>query len=1817
MFARSIRDLASRRQRRRSIRLSVPGVRHSDPDKPHFGEKQVLGNTNWIKRLLRDHKTLSSSRPGFIRQKPPRLFTETLEPRRVLSAASVASVGNLVADSVGEYADVASESISGFGGYESLSTGNGSISGTNWWDADGDLTLDPGESGLGGWTIYIDANNSGSLDAGEISTVTGSDGAYSFTGLDDGQYVVAQEIQPNWEQTYPSAITPASTSSRTSDASDDNRSIHTNSPYSHPDLSDAAYLEGEVVVKLKQGAMRSGLSGLRTAQSKTGAVTLKTSQLSGHELWKIDSSVEDAILRWANDSRIEYIQPNYAISINTTTPDDPSFNQLWGLHNTGQGGGVDDADIDAIEAWDIQTGSSDIVIGVIDTGIDYNHPDLAGNMWVNPGEIAGNGIDDDNNGYIDDVHGFDFVDYDGDPMDGNAHGTHVAGTIAAEGNNTTGVVGVNWNASLMALRFLDDNGNGSTYGALQALEYATMMGAQITNNSWGGGGFDPAMYNVIAAAGDAGSLFVAAAGNSTNDNDASLSYPASYDLENIISVAATNRNDSLSWFSNYGATTVDLGAPGSSIYSTVPGGGYASFDGTSMASPHVAGVAALVLSQDPTLSPVDLKQIILDSVDPVSTLSGVTLTGGRLNALNAITQTRTPGTHVVSIDQQQAVTGIDFGNRLFNMAPTFDTIDSVALAWNTTVHQVSISNISPGNNESQQLRLSAMSDNIALIPDPVVSYQSPGQDATLTFSPVLDSSGSAAITVTLTDAGIDDDFDTAFDNKIYTQVFTISVYGPLLIDNGSSGFSKTFQWYDDGPIGYGGNPSHWIWTNVQSDNRAEAVWEADVAGNFQVAATWVADSAYDPNATYEIWDGSTLKGSINVDQTASPDADTLIDGTAFQDLGEAWVINTGPLRVVLSNYSSDYGYRVMADAVRIIPDAESLSLTVDDSSISEFSGLASATVTRTDTSGDLVVTLSSDDTSEATVPSTVTILDGQSSATFDIAAVDDSTADGTQTVTVAVSASGYASGSDTFDVTDDEASLVTILDDGESGFTQSGFTEQTNAQVSAAYDGDNHNMQGGSGTASWTFSGLDDGEYQVDATWAHKYDNKYNTLDAPFTIANGGGTLLASATVNQSIAPSAFTYGGYSWDTLGTVNVTGGSLIVTLGAGSSSSKYTVADAIRIEKLSGGGGGGTLGQISGTVWNDVDGDGVYDTSESPLESWFIFLDQNQNGALDSSETAVQTSVDGGYLFEDLPDDTYYVTEILPNGWEQTTPSGGSRNSTVPLGTVQIIDGTSISTAGGWVAEQSQVDFTDISRQSFVNNGNRDFSTSSTQSAGLMNADDFRADPLFSGFNGSGFATVIIDSGADLDHPFYADQLVYSYDFSGADDSDASDFDGHGTNCAGIAVSSDATYTGTAPGSDLIVLKVFTDAGAGSFTDIEEALQWVVSNAATYNIASINMSLGDGGTYNSTQTSQLSDELASLVALDVMVISAAGNEFTTAGTEGISYPAVDPNSLAVSAVWDANNGGPYSWGGGTVDNTTAADRVTSFSSRSSTLTDIFAPGALITNAGLGGGTSSLAGTSQAAPQVAGIATVAQQLATSTLGRRLTQAEFRSLMQSTGVTINDGDDEDDNVTNTGADYSRIDMWALMKGILATAASGDAVHNTTFSGGGTASGLNFGNRVTGSRLASSMEPDMVASAANTDQQAASNLNNISSFNGEKKRATDDPQQVASVQPPLTTIENRVDQLFVGNHRLTHLVDTMFSDGTVTSMPQATSNTLGEETGGSSAEIIDKLLAVNTDPIWSGTSGEDILEREDISQQEDEDASLWLPDEPFYEFFA
>jgi subtilisin family serine protease len=335
-----------------------------------------------------------------------------------------------------------------------------------------------------------------------------------------------------------------------------------------------------------------------------------------------------------------YAEPNYRVRA-AQIPNDPRFGELWGMENVAQTGGVNDADIDASGAWDVHTGSGSMIVAVIDTGIDYTHPDLAANIWVNADEIPGDGLDNDGNGYVDDIHGYDFLNRDGNPQDDNGHGTHVAGTIGAVGNNGLGVTGVNWNIRIMALKFLGADGSGTTADAIEAVAYAVANGARISNNSWGGDPYSQAMFDVIVEARDAGHLFVAAAGNGNAlgiglNNDTTPFYPSGYELDNIIAVAAVDHNDNLASFSNYGAATVDLAAPGVNILSTTPGGGYGTSSGTSMAAPHVAGVAALVWDAHPGWTYSEVVSQILSTVDPLPSLAGVTATGGRLNAASAL-----------------------------------------------------------------------------------------------------------------------------------------------------------------------------------------------------------------------------------------------------------------------------------------------------------------------------------------------------------------------------------------------------------------------------------------------------------------------------------------------------------------------------------------------------------------------------------------------------------------------------------------------------------------------------------------------------------------------------------------------------------------------------------------------------------------------------------------------------------------------------------------------------------------------------------------------------------------------------------------------------------------------------------------------------------------------------------------------------------------------------------------------------------------------------------------------------------------------------
>jgi subtilisin family serine protease/sugar lactone lactonase YvrE len=395
----------------------------------------------------------------------------------------------------------------------------------------------------------------------------------------------------------------------------------------------APYVEGEILVKFRPDAP----SAARAAARADLGASVHRRYHSGAEHWRLGKgeTVSRALARLRARADVLYAEPNYRVATQVV-PNDGAFPQQWALRNIGQTGGTPGADIRATSAWDVTTGSPSVVVGIIDTGIDMTHPDLSANIYTNPGEIPGNGIDDDHNGFIDDVHGWNFAYDTNNAADDFGHGTHVAGTISAAGNNVIGVAGVAWHVRLMPIKFLDASGSGTTADAVAAVEYATMMGVSLTNNSWGGGGFSQALLDAINAAGAKNVLFVASAGNSALNIDSSPVYPAGYDAPNIVSVAATDSSDRLASFSNYGPVGVDLGAPGVDILSTLPGASYGLLSGTSMAAPHVTGTAALLRSLAPDMDVATLRRRLMEKSDPIPALAGRVASGGRLNAFLAL-----------------------------------------------------------------------------------------------------------------------------------------------------------------------------------------------------------------------------------------------------------------------------------------------------------------------------------------------------------------------------------------------------------------------------------------------------------------------------------------------------------------------------------------------------------------------------------------------------------------------------------------------------------------------------------------------------------------------------------------------------------------------------------------------------------------------------------------------------------------------------------------------------------------------------------------------------------------------------------------------------------------------------------------------------------------------------------------------------------------------------------------------------------------------------------------------------------------------------
>lgn len=408
------------------------------------------------------------------------------------------------------------------------------------------------------------------------------------------------------------------------------------------------YIEGRLLVRTLPSVLDDALVDI---ESEMDAYVMRSySVVPGLRLYEFDKNIpiEDAMNLFSNSGLVEYVEPDYVYSI--ASVDDPRFAEQWSLENTGQTGGVADADINVSALWEITHGDPNVVIGVIDTGIDYNHPDLVGNIWQNSGEIPGDGIDQDANGYIDDVYGANAIAGSGNPLDDNAHGTHVAGTIGAIGNNAVGGAGVMQTVKIAGCKFLGRSGSGSTSDAVECMQYFAALKSRAhdpvnliaTNNSWGSIMRSQALEDAIRTHLNLGILFVAAAGNSSANTDVTKYYPANYDLANLVAVAATDSSDRIANFSNFGRRSVHVGAPGVRILSTVLKQNYGSFSGTSMAAPHVVGMAGMIKARFPDYDFKQIKNLIISSGTPIASLTNTTLSGRRLrgadiNGVGALT----------------------------------------------------------------------------------------------------------------------------------------------------------------------------------------------------------------------------------------------------------------------------------------------------------------------------------------------------------------------------------------------------------------------------------------------------------------------------------------------------------------------------------------------------------------------------------------------------------------------------------------------------------------------------------------------------------------------------------------------------------------------------------------------------------------------------------------------------------------------------------------------------------------------------------------------------------------------------------------------------------------------------------------------------------------------------------------------------------------------------------------------------------------------------------------------------------------------------
>ena len=732
---------------------------------------------------------------------------------------------------------------------------------------------------------------------------------------------------------------------------------------------------------------------------KVGLGAMQTySLVPGLALVHVAGNPMDAIAMLKSSPAVDYIEPNY-MYYRQATPDDPLFSQLWGMNQAANN------DIDAPEAWDIYTGDPNYRVAIIDTGIDFNHPDLQGNIWVNPGEIANDGTDNDGNGYIDDVSGWDFTGTglgtkygtgDNNPQDGNGHGTHVAGTIAGKGNNGIGVAGVAWGAKIVPLKFLDDTGSGSTANAILAVDYCRVNGIKLSNNSWGGGGYSAALGTAISNAGAADHLFVAAAGNSSLNIDGLLkSYPASYNLANQINVAATTSTGTMASFSNYGLTSVHVGAPGNAIvstYSTTVAGstGYASLSGTSMASPHVTGVAALLRGRMPGWTVAQVKAAILSTVKPLASLSGKTVTGGTVSAYKALLSTIVESTPPVAT----ATRSVAAGN----------------LGWNNSAVTLTITATDEqGGSGVRDIRYTVGATTTTVAgASAAVTYTT---DGIRTVSYIAtDNSGNASAAQSET---------IKIDRTLPVTAATVSADSTLItlsVTETGSGVAATYYTVDGGAQQtYNGG------ITLDGGTHTITYWSVDVAGNTEAAKSISVPagvlSAVSVNPT-AVNGGTNVTGTVTLG-SAAPTGGIVV--SLSSDSASAVV----PASVTVAAGASTATFTVTTGVVNATTTAtitavagtvtKTATLTINQAPVT-FSGLtlnptsvrggtsSTGTVTLSRASNTATtVTLRSSSATRASVPTSVTIPAGATSATF---TVTTATTTSTRTATISATALG-------------------------------------------------------------------------------------------------------------------------------------------------------------------------------------------------------------------------------------------------------------------------------------------------------------------------------------------------------------------------------------------------------------------------------------------------------------------------------------------------------------------------------------------------------------------------------------------------------------------------------------------------------------------------------------------------------------------------------------------------------------------------------------------------------------------------------------------